>query len=60
MMSKDKNTLHPAFYKMMDFFLGAKTKGPMHKAVFNLADRKLLGFNFPTGEQSLAEEKKDV
>tara|TARA_R100001015_G_scaffold6233_1_gene2417 strand:- start:243 stop:1610 length:1368 start_codon:yes stop_codon:yes gene_type:complete len=58
MMSKDKNTLHPAFYKMMDFFLGAKTKGPMHKAVFNLADRNLLGFNFPTGEQSLAEEKK--
>ena len=58
MMSKDKNTLHPAFYKMMDFFLGAKTKGPMHKAIFNLADRNLLGFNFPTGEQSLAEEKR--
>ena len=50
-MSKDKNTLNPAFYKMMDFFLDEKKPH-----IKRLADRGILGFTYPEENKEFYNE----
>tara|TARA_R110000823_G_C15886287_1_gene495565 strand:- start:44 stop:1390 length:1347 start_codon:yes stop_codon:yes gene_type:complete len=52
MMSKDKNTLHPAFYKMMDYFLNPIS------SVGHLSDKNLLGFNMPNPQDMIRESNE--